>query len=136
MTWPEAVRAVVRTRANSRCEYCLLSEDDAGLPHEIDHVLSRKHGGTDGLDNLAYACYLCNRFKGSDIASVHPITGELVRFFDPRQDAWREHFSIEGSLLTPLTEIGLVTALLLRFNSPPRIIERQLLQTLGRYQKS
>lgn len=133
MTWPEAVRKLVKSRASGRCKYCLLDQADAGFPHQIDHVISRKHGGTGQPDNLALACYLCNRYKGSDIASIHPATRELVRLFHPRYDHWGEHFLIAGAAIEPLTDIGAVTAYLLRFNSPARVVERRLLQTLDRY---
>ncbi|HSU32682.1 MAG TPA: HNH endonuclease signature motif containing protein [Bryobacteraceae bacterium] len=136
MTWSEAVRELVRSRALGRCEYCLLDPSDAGLPHEIDHVISRKHGGNDDLENLALACYLCNRYKGSDIASVHSVTGELVRLYHPRRDNWHDHFRIVGPVLEPLTDIGAVTAQLLRLNTAARVMERQLLQTLSRYPKA
>lgn len=136
MTWPEAVRNLVDSRASGRCEYCLLDQADAGFPHHIDHVISRKHGGTSHPDNLAFACYLCNRYKGSDIASIRPGTGELVRLFHPRQDRWTEHFRIAGPVIEPLTDIGVVTAHVLRLNLPARVIERQLLQTLNRYPKT
>lgn len=114
----------------------MLHEEDAGFPHQIDHVISRKHGGTAHADNLALACYLCNRFKGSDIASIVPNTNELVRLFHPRQDRWGEHFRIAGPVLEPLSDIGSATAYLLRFNSPARVVERQGLQALGRYPRS
>ncbi len=135
MTWPEGVRKFVQSRALWRCEYCLLAQDDAGLPHEIDHVISRKHGGTGDPENLALACYLCNRYKGSDIASIHPVTGELVRLFHPRQDRWLAHFRIVGPILEPLTSIGAGTSNLLRLNVTDRVVERQLLQSLSRYPK-
>jgi hypothetical protein len=136
VTWPGAVREFVIERAIGRCEYCLLHQTDAGFPHQIDHILSRKHGGSSHPDNLAFACYLCNRYKGSDIASVHPDTHELVRLFHPRRDRWTEHFQITGSVIEPRTTIGAATAHLLRFNAPERVIERQLLQTLSRYSKA
>jgi HNH endonuclease len=41
-------------------------------PHEADHVIAEKHGGATSADNLAWACFYCNRFKGSDLASVDP----------------------------------------------------------------
>ena len=110
MTWTEGVRAGVQSRAFGRCDYCLLAEADAGLPHEIDHVISRKHGGTGDLENLAFSCYLCNRYKGSDIASIYPGTGALVRLFHPRLDRWSEHFRIVGPILEPLTNIGAATS--------------------------
>jgi hypothetical protein len=79
VTWPEGARKRVGSRAFGRCEYCLLDQADAVLPHEIDHVISRKHGGTGDPENLAFACYLCNRYKGSDIASI---IQQLVRLCD------------------------------------------------------
>jgi 5-methylcytosine-specific restriction endonuclease McrA len=79
---------------------------DAGLPHEIDHVISRKHGGMSDPENLEFACYLCNRLKGSDIASPHPVTGELVRLYDPRKDRWEEHFRIAGAVLETIESCG------------------------------
>jgi hypothetical protein len=129
----ETLRQRVQARAGGRCEYCLLDQSDAGLPHEVDHVISRKHGGATQEENLAFACYLCNRYKGSDIASLDPATQELVRLFHPRQDRWPEHFRIVGPILEPQTPIGTATARLLRLNVAARVVERQLLQSLGRY---
>jgi hypothetical protein len=114
----------------------LLAQADAGLPHQIDHVISRKHGGTGDLENLAFACYLCNRYKGSDIASLRPVTGEVVRSFNPRKDHWREHFSIAGPVIEPLTDIGATTVRLLRLNLADLVVERQLLQSLKRFPKA
>jgi HNH endonuclease len=129
----DVLRQRVEARAGGRCEYCLLHQSDAGLPHEVDHVISRKHGGPTQDENLAFACYLCNRYKGSDIASLDPVTQALVRLFHPRQDRWDEHFRIVGPILEPLTPIGAATARLLRLNAAARVVERQLLQSLTRY---
>ena len=129
----EALRAEVARRADFRCEYCLIREDDAAFAHQVDHVISRKHGGPTSAGNLAYACVICNRNKGSDIASADARTGEVVRFFDPRRDRWEDHFRVEGALITPISSIGTGTVRLLRMNVPERIAERRLLQVLGRY---
>ena len=136
MNWPESLRRFVETRALSRCEYCLIQKDDTGFPHEIDHVISRKHGGTGHSDNLALACYVCNRYKGSDIGSIPPGSGELVRLFDPRRDHWADHFRITGPVIEPLTNIGIATCHLLQLNSASRVVERQALQVLDRYPRS
>ena len=111
-----------------------MHEDSAGFPHQIDHIISRKHGGSSGLGNLAYACVLCNRHKGSDIASVDA-SGRTIRLFDPRRDLWNEHFKLDGPLIQPLTPVGEVTARVLRLNASERVIERQILQSLGQYGK-
>ena len=131
----EQLRAEVGRRAGQRCEYCLIHEDDAGFPHQVDHIVSGKHGGPSASDNLAYACVVCNRKKGSDIASIDPRSGENVRLFDPRRDRWADHFRLEGALIEPISNVGCATARLLRFNAPERISERRLLQSLGRYRR-
>ena len=130
----DAARRLVIERARRRCEYCLVHEDSAGFPHEIDHIISRKHGGSSGIGNLAYACVLCNRYKGTDIASRDQ-SGRTIRFFDPRRDSWDEHFELRGPVIQPLTAVGEVTAFMLRLNAAERVIERQLLQALGQYRK-
>jgi 5-methylcytosine-specific restriction endonuclease McrA len=63
----EASRRLVIERAARRCEYGQVPEESAGFPHQIDHIISRKHGGSSGIGNFAYSCVLCNRHKGSDI---------------------------------------------------------------------
>lgn len=129
----DAQRRLVIERANRRCEYCLVHEDCAGFPHQVDHIISRKHGGSSGIRNLAYACILCNRYKGTDIASIDR-SGRTVRFFDPRRDSWDQHFQLHGPVIQPLTEIG-ETARMLRLNAAERVVERRLMQVLGLYRK-
>jgi hypothetical protein len=127
------LREFVRKRAGRRCEYCLLHEEDAQLPHEPDHVIARKHGGLDREENLAYACFACNRFKGTDITSLDSETGETVRLFHPRNDTWAEHFRLEGARIMPLSAVGRATVFLLQFNRPDRIRARRALIAGGHY---
>src|SRR5215510_9436654 len=104
-----SLRREVRERAGERCEYCLLAESEAIFPHEPDHLIALKHGGETMSANLALACIDCNRFKGSDIASVDPITGELVALFNPRTQQWADHFKLRDGVIVPLTAVGRVT---------------------------
>lgn len=127
------LRAEVARRADQRCEYCLIREEHTGFPHQLDHIISRKHGGSSAADNLALACIVCNRHKGSDVASIDARTGEVVRLFHPRRDRWVDHFRIRGEQIEPLTEVGRVTVELLRLNTGERLSERRLLQALGDY---
>jgi hypothetical protein len=76
---------------------------------------------------LAFCCALCNRHKGTDIASIDPATGNVVPLFHPRRDRWPDHFEIRDGEIVPLTVVGRVTALLLQLNTPRRIRERRLL---------
>ena len=64
-------RRTVRERADDRCEYCQLRQEHAQLwRHQIEHVIPRKHRGTDDPDNLAWTCVRCNLSKSC--AAVAP----------------------------------------------------------------
>jgi hypothetical protein len=128
-----SLRYEVRERAEQRCEYCLLHESQAFFPHEPDHLIALKHGGKTVSANLALACFDCNRFKGSDIASIDEISGELVGLFNPRTQQWLDHFSLEGGHIIPLTPVGRVTARLLRLNLPSRVEVRERLAAISQY---
>lgn len=125
---PAELRRLIRERAGHRCEYCLLHEDDAFLPHEPDHIIAVKHRGQTTEGNLAWTCFVCNRGKGSDIASVDETTGEIVRLFHPRTDLWDDHLELkkDGSL-SARTGIGRVTISLLKLNRPELLAFRAFL---------
>ena len=127
------IRQTVASRANNVCEYCLLAEEDAYFRFQVEHIVSRKHGGSSELENLALACVFCNRHKGSDIASLKPETDELIRFYNPRTMRWREHFRLNGIVIEPLTDIGEATIRILQMNHDDQILERQVLSRRGRY---
>ncbi len=126
------LRRQVVARAENLCEYCLIHEDDTFFSCHVDHTISEKHGGATVSNNLALACTFCNLYKGSDIASLSS-GGVLTRFFHPRNDVWSEHFALSGASIEARTEIGEVTARLLRFNVGDRIVERQALIQAGKY---
>jgi hypothetical protein len=116
MTLPR--RESVRARAGGRCEYCRLPDAalDPGDFH-IEHIVARKHGGTDDAGNLAWACIYCNLYKGPNLASIDPETGVLTRLFHPRRDAWDDHFRLDGARVAGLTDVGRTTSRLLELNS-------------------
>lgn len=122
-----ALRELVRRRAAGLCEYCLISERLTLAEHEVDHVISVKHGGQTVTGNLALCCVVCNRFKGSDIASIDPEAGQLTPLFNARIDHWAEHYRVRNGEIVALTAVGRVTVRLLRMNGAARTRERQLL---------
>jgi HNH endonuclease len=122
------LRALVRSRANGFCEYCHIAERFTLAEHEIDHVIALKHGGQTTAENLALCCSICNRFKGSDIASIDLETGNLTPLFNPRRDRREDHLELRGAEILGLTPTGRATVRLLRMNRPARIKERQLAQ--------
>lgn len=98
---------------------------------QVDHVISCKHGGSDELENLASARVFCNLNKGSDLGSLDFTTKELIRFYNPREDKWIDHFQLEDAKIKPLTKIGEVTVRILGFNVDDRILERTILIEAG-----
>lgn len=103
------------------------------LSFELDHIIAQKHGGTDEIENLAYACAHCNQHKGSDLVTVLETFDEYVPIFNPRIHTWEEHFLVNEGEILHKSRIGQATVKLLRFNEPDLLILRKLLQKLGRY---
>src|SRR5262249_33951329 len=128
----EAVRQIVRKRADERCEYCRLPE--FALPwarFQVEHIRARQHGGSDDLDNLALACRRRNAHKGPNLTAIDAATDQIVRLFNPRVDRWTDHFAKNLHQIDGLTEIGRATAALLNMNDPDRIKLRAEVAALG-----
>src|SRR5258708_22882541 len=99
----ERLRRQVAERASHVCEYCLMHEDDTFWGCEVDHIISRKHQGETNEANLAFACAVCNSFKGSDIGTWVGQPAVLTRFFHPLTDRWLAHFSLNKALIATAT---------------------------------
>ena len=130
---PKALRDRVSRQARYRCGYCLTLETIVGAPMEIDHIIPQALGGPTEEDNLWLACSLCNDHKGDRIAALDPVTGEITRLFDPRHQAWREHFAWtpEGDRIIGLTPIGRATVTALNLNRPSLVKARQAWVSVG-----
>lgn len=124
---PAALRREVEVRARLCCEYCLLPDNLTFFPHEIDHIIAEKHGGATISANLALTCWRCNRYKGTDLGSFDPETGNFVFLFNPRTQNWAAHFQLQEAFIEPLTPEARATVFLLRLNNPKRQAERRRL---------
>lgn len=117
-----ATRSIVRRRAADRCEYCRIPQEATPfIPFHVEHVVARQHARDDSPDNLALACDRCNAFKGPNLTSIDPESGEVVALFNPRKDDWSEHFRLEGGELIGLTPTGRATVRLLNVNAIRRV---------------
>lgn len=135
---PQPVQNQVRTRAKYLCEYCHTSEKWQYVPFTIDHVIPIAQGGSDELDNLALACFHCNRQKSDRMTGIDPITNEEVPLFNPRQQQWATHFvwSSDALQVIGITETGRATVDALRFNRPRIISIRAADYAVGRHPPS
>jgi hypothetical protein len=129
-----ARRAQVTARAEHRCEYCHLPTRGQVATFPIDHVIPRTAGGGTDLDNLALTCPHCNAQKWMTTEGPDPATGEVVRFYHPRQHVWDDHFQWDpagSGELAGKTPTGRATVLALRIDDPDMVRLRFLLAELG-----
>jgi hypothetical protein len=91
------LKAAVRRRARFRCEYCLFPERLSELPFQVDHVIPRKHSGSDSMENLALACFRCNSYKGPNLSGIDVRSAKISRLFNPRLDRLDGTFLAEGA---------------------------------------
>lgn len=112
-----AIREKVRLRSRYLCEYCHANERRQCVEFTVDHI---NHHGGDGLDNLALACFHCNRRKSDKTEVFDDSTGRSIRLFNPRGDRWRDHFawSEDGILIVAKSFIGSATINFLDLNRP------------------
>ncbi|HEX8072909.1 MAG TPA: HNH endonuclease signature motif containing protein [Pyrinomonadaceae bacterium] len=124
---------LVSARARHACEYCHAPEVVFNLPFEVEHITPQARGGGSAEDNLALACRSCNLYKSDHVSAVDEQTQREVSLFNPRRDAWREHFSIivETGEMTGLTPCGRATVARLRFNGKAQTEARQVWLRLG-----
>ncbi|WP_200836744.1 HNH endonuclease [Rubripirellula obstinata] len=118
----ESTKTIVRERAGHRCEYCQLHQDDSPLATlHVEHIIPRKHGGSDEVENLALACIDCNLHKGPNLTGVDPETEEITVLFHPRQDDWDDHFEWQGIQIVGKTPTGRTTVRVLEMNSDEQL---------------
>lgn len=118
-------RRLIHQRAGRCCEYCRVSQTGQLVGFQVDHIIAIKHGGTDADDNLCLACYDCNIYKGSNVAALDPLTRDATKLYDPRQQKWDDHFTINSdATLTGLTPEGRATIIVLRINDEERVKQR------------
>jgi len=86
---------------------------------ELDHIVPKSKGGTDGEENLWLACHSCNLFKGDQTHGRDPLTGRRVRLFNPRRQQWKRHFrwSDDGVFIIGRTACGRATVAVLNLNN-------------------
>jgi hypothetical protein len=123
----ETVQALVRERARYLCEYCHASEKWQYVRFTVEHVVPLSLGGTNDLENLAIACFHCNRRKTNRLSVTDPQSGDEVPLFNPRQHRWQDHFtwSADGLFIVGLTTIARITIETLALNRERVINIRQ-----------
>lgn len=129
---------LVSARARHACEYCRAPEIVFNLPFEVEHIAPQSRGGETTENNLALSCRSCNLYKSDYVSAVDKLTEQEVDLFNPRRDAWHEHFSIveETGEIKGLSASGRVTVSRLRINSYAQVVARKQWLQLGLIRQS
>jgi hypothetical protein len=90
-------------------------------------------GGETTAENLALACVSCSLRKGARQELEDVETGEVVTFFNPRQQKWLEHFAWEGVEVVGVTATGRAVVRVLDLNRLTVLAIRTEEQLLGRH---
>ncbi len=78
MNVPATLAALVKERAERRCEYCRMSQSLQGATFHVEHIIPLTCGGSTTEDNLALACPSCNLHKSDRSHAVDPDTRETA----------------------------------------------------------
>ncbi len=130
---PGWLREWVAAQSRHRCGYCRTAEVVTGAPLVIDHLLPEALGGPTEEDNLWLACNQCNLHKGDRVTARDPLTEAWVPLFNPRRQAWAEHFrwTPAGDEVVGLPAVGRATVRALRLNRPLLVRARRGWVTAG-----
>ncbi len=128
------LRQRVRDAYGSCCAYCKTAESLTVVTFEVEHIIPVSRDGHSNFGNLCLACPACNRFK-SDRTSGKLADGTEVPLFHPQQDKWADHFdwTIDGTIIVALTDIGKATVNLLKMNRNQVVNVRSLWVAAGRH---
>lgn len=128
------LRQLVRDRGDARCEYCHLPDFAASASSfHVEHVFAKQHGGSDDPSNRCWCCQGCNLHKGPNLSGRDPVSGNVVRLFDPRRQSRKRHFEWSGPILLGRTQTGRATIAVLAINEQQRVDLRQMLRNNGEW---
>jgi len=127
-----ALRQLVISRANDRCEYCQLSQARQAATFHIDHIIPVAAGGLTIAENLALACVSCSLRKSARLTAIDPVTGYEVTIYHPRQQRWLDHFRLSDAYIEGRTPVGRATVAALTMNRPIMVEIRKAEIVLGR----
>jgi hypothetical protein len=121
------LRRRIQDQAKNRCGYCQSQQQYVLGKLEIDHIIPVAAGGTNNEENLWLACRLCNSYKGVQTETADPLSGKLVKLFNPRQQGWADHFAWtdDGDQIIGLTPCGRATVIALQLNNVVAVMVRR-----------
>ncbi len=121
--------------AKGLCEYCQSQENYSNSTFEVEHIFPVSKGGKTILENLAYSCSGCNKYKSHRISVFDKTTESEVFFYNPREDSWNSHFiwNEDFTEIIGKTAKGRVTIKALKLNRQQVVNLRRILVIVGEH---
>lgn len=96
LAWSE-IRKIILARDNNTCQMC---GKHATSSLHIHHILKRRQGGTDCIDNLITLCHTChasadNQFYAIDWNENPPEIAGMIRSSTSAREIFQEYLEIE-----------------------------------------
>jgi hypothetical protein len=112
------IQEQIRQRAQYLCEFCHANEQWQYVKFTVDHIVPLSLGGSDLSENLALACFHCNRRKTNRLTAMDLQSETEVPLFNPRLNSWSDHFiwSMDRVTVIGTTPIGRATVAALLLN--------------------
>lgn len=131
----QADKEFIKERAKACCEYCKFPYAFSHSAFHSDHITPPIKGGSEELENFAFACDRCNAKKWKHTEGIDPLSKNPSALFHPRKDNWNEHFTWTNDFtqVVGLTPKGRATIELLELNRPGLVNVRKALNNLGYY---
>ena len=124
-------------RAQCRCEYCRIHQDDEPFYRmHVEHIVAKQHGGSDNAAEPRLACHHDNDHKGPNLSGIDPAPGKVVCLFHPRRQRWSRHFRFQGPVIVGRAKCGRATVAALALNAPDRVELRAELIAAGVFPQS
>jgi HNH endonuclease len=76
------IQEQIRQRAQYLCEFCHANEQWQYVKFTVDHIVPLSLGGSDRPENLALACFHCNRRKTNRLAAMDLQSATEVPLFN------------------------------------------------------
>ena len=124
----EPAAPTIRRRSTISLWVLPVAGTDQRYSTDVEHLVSKAHGGSGDDENLWLSCRTCNEKKGIQTQAIDPETGDHVPLFNPRIEQWGTHFrwNSDGTQVIGLTPVGRATVAALALNDELRVRSRRI----------
>lgn len=65
---------------------------DKSVVFDVHHIIPRKNGGSDEMDNLTYICPNCHRVAHTNVALLQKPLISISEYFEQQNKDWKDYY--------------------------------------------